>query len=557
MASGVTTDGCSSLRCLPVVIAVVALAPLALTACAAWDRSAADRSAVDLSAVNLTVLERSAAVEIAAVAPAAGGETSPGTTVAWPDPGSCAAIVRQLAGFDAARIRVLDPLTAPLVMASLGPEALAVRSDLPIPEVTAAAVGAAPCAVLVGAAVQLPAAADVVLERRTVHSAYPTGTKRRRNPEHQALEKAVAAKNRTAATGVDVFATGDPLLDLIGTVAGGVISGIGAVAGRGDVRAAEAALADTPAFIEDPILTPYRYELVELEAERRLAVPVALYDRGLGLAAETIVTLAEQRRFAVGSGRHPQDVEPQHATHATAITAAELAAWRRSPPPIATSMLLTHLAATEPAAPTGQASLEATMARLARPSPGSTADERQLARTTGGDDAPPAIPAALSAAVDGILTTPEPSAGPAAQPVAVSPTEIGAWRERPSGIVRVGADGLAGFYVTPEHVVVPAAALGRSSLIVVRYSDGMSAYGLVELVDDALGLALVYLPRSGVAMPLRPATSPAPATTSEPGLPRHDGGTVIGLFVIDPATAGPRWIDSLTLDRFVAGLDSL
>jgi hypothetical protein len=80
---------------------------------------------------------------------------------------------------------------------------------------------------------------------------------------------------------------------------------------------------------------------------------------------------------------------------------------------------------------------------------------------------------------------------------------------------------------------------------------------LVELVDDELGLALVYLPRRGTALPLNEVRRPAPATTREPGLPWHDGESVIGVFVTDPATSSRRWVDSPTLDRFVAELDTL
>jgi hypothetical protein len=531
MAGGWIADRCSALRHWPALHSAAGLLPLALTACAALDRSPP--------------------VDVTAVAPTAETAVGSAAVAAWPEVPSCGELVRTLAAWDARDVRNLDPMTAPVVVASLGADPLPVRADLPIPEVASAAVAASPCAILVGAAVALPAAADSAAERRTVHSAYPTGTKRRRNPEHQALERELSATRRGAETDVDILSTGDPLLDLIGTVAGGVIGGIGAAAKRSDIRAVETALADTPAFIEDPILTPYRYELIELEAERRLAVPVALYDRGLGATLETTVTLAERRRFAVGDGRHPKDVESGHATDTTPITTAELAAWRRAKPPIATSMLLTHLAAVEPAAVTEQASLPTLMARLGAPEPlvATAAAQHQTSAT--GDADGIAMPTELLAAVDAILEAPEPSAGPASLAAGTTaPPQQGS-------VVRVGAAEQAGFYVTAEHVVVPAAALGHSSLITVRYPDGVRAHGLVEIVDEKLGLALVYLPRTGAALPLHPARSAAPATTGEPGMPWRADAAVIGLFVTDPETAGPRWIDSPTLDRFVGKLQRL
>jgi len=497
-----------------------------------------------LALTACTAPDQPAAVHLAEIAPAAGDAAVPDASIEWPEAPSCAALLGELAALDAERARRLDPLTAPLVVTSLGHDGLPVRTDLPIPEVAPAATGAAACAILVGAPVPLPAATDTVIGRRTVHSAYPTGTKRRRNPAHQELERELAAAERDKAEEVDILRTGDPLLDLIGTVAGGIIGGIGAAAEQSNVRAAEAALAATPAFIEDPILTPYRYELVELEAERRLAVPVALHERDLGSTLETTVTLAERRRFAVGDGRHPKDVEPQHAAGAAPVTAAELAAWRRARPPIATSVLVTHLAAVEPTAPAEPGSLEATMARLSSPT-AVTAETAEPHPPATGKNGRIGMPEALTAAVDAILDTPEPAAGPATPP----PTRL-----QPDNLVRAGANDHAGFYVTEEHVLVPAEALGHSSLLVVRYPDGMRAHGLVELVDETLGLALVYLPRRGAALPLQAAASPAPATTSEPGLPWRRGDSVAGVFVTDPATSGRRWIDSPTLGRFVAEL---
>jgi hypothetical protein len=124
-------------------------------------------------------------------------------------------------------------------------------------------------------------------------------------------------------------------------------------------------------------------------------------------------------------------------------------------------------------------------------------------------------------------------------------------------LLAVGPDGLAAFYVTREHVVAPAEALGHSSLVVVRYPDGMRAHGLVEVVDDDLSLALLYLPRPGQPLPRQGVVSPAPTGVSAPGTPWGVGGQVSGLFVNHPLTATPRWVDAVTLDRFVARLDML
>ncbi len=508
-------------------------------------------------------------VDDGSIEPAAGSAsdaTEPRPLVAWPPAASCADLVHELVAMDAASAHRLDGAASPLGAASVAPGTVVLRVDLPVPQVAVADLGSFDCALVVGPASPLPAAADRVLDQRTVQSSHRSGTRRGPNPEHHRLERELAAARRAGTSGdVSLLKTGDPMLDLIGTVAGGIIDGIDAFSADRDARRLETALAATPAFIDEPIEQPYSYTLSEIEAQRRAFVPIALHDRAAGTALHASVTVAEQRRFAVAVDRHPGDVGQPQLSAPTPTTPAELDAWRQATPTMSMRTALAHIAGIaeadgEPTAATLDLAIAAT--RATRP-------DRQWAAAAGDAPLRPPRPGAaastaavgsndIPAAVGRSLGALEPAVGP------LPADEHGTDAARAAAatdllqlnLLEVGTDGVAAFYITAEHIVVPAEAVGRSSLVAVRYPDGMRAHGLVELIDGQLGLALVYLPRRGEPLPLHRAPSPAPDTTSPPGMPWVVDGGVSGLFVSDAATSMPRWIDATRLDRFVARLDT-
>ena len=504
-------------------------------------------------------------VDRSAVEPAAGhpidaafGHTMPTT---WPVAASCAGLARDLVAMDEVSARHLDPALSPFGIASLTPGAVAVTADLPIPDVAIAGLGGFECGLVIGAPGILTVAPDRVGDQLTIHSTYPAGTKRRLNPEHQRLERELAASRRGGADDADILRTGDPWLDLIGTVAGGIIGGIGAASANREARSLEAALNATPDFIEDAILAPYQYTLRDVEAERRFALPVALHDRATGQSWQTSIAVSERKRFAVAIGRHASDAKIPRTSEATLTTPQALVAWRQAAPSLSMRTILSHVGAAGEAAP---ATLATTVAALRASRHGTI-----TALAAGPGDAPHD---------DGLRDTPLPGGVMPAGPLTALDNPRGIWEAgplpsadrkeaiaSPSGmafvldgdLLAVGPDGLAAFYVTPEHVVAPAEALGHSSLVVVRYPDGMRAHGLIEVVDNDLGLALLYLPRPGQPLPRQGVASPAPTDVSAPGTPWGVGGQVSGLFVNDPLAATPRWVDAVTLDRFVARLDML
>lgn len=501
-------------------------------------------------------LEPDAQADAAAflVEPAAGPSAAASERVPWPKAASCAGIVERVLELDRDRAGRLDRATAPLVLATDEQSALTVAGELAIPEAPIRQGNEAPCVLLLGQPTPLASEPDRILGRQTVHSSYQTGSKRRRNPEHQALKDELASARREAERGVDVLATGDPLLDLIGMVAGSVIGGVDAVVTGRELEELEATLDATPAYIEDPVLTPYRYERVDVAAERRFAVPVALHEQSTGAIWSTVITLSEAERFAVVDGRHAKDADNSQAADARSLTSAALAIWHRQAPPLEDRALLTHLAAAIRSGEPARGSLDdawamlrqttAPTAMLASLEPAADFEATERGRETTATAAG-GSPVLAGGALAGL---PEPAAGPMGS-ATVGPLL--------ANLVRVGEAELPGFYVSAEHILIPAAALGRSSLLAVRYADGMRAYGLVELIEEELGVALVYLPRPGEALTLTAGLPLPPATRGEPGVPWGTESAVAGVVVEDPETGRRRWIEGAALQRLVGRLDRL
>ncbi len=454
-----------------------------------------------------------------AVEPAAGPppEAVAGQAVGdWPHASSCSGLVAELAGLGPEALVGLDPRTAPLALIGGRSIEALVERDLPIP--LAASIDAAPasCLLLLGEPGVLPTAADRVLDRRSVRSTYADGSRRRRNPDHQALERDLAAAKRESSGDFDVLATGDPMLDLIGTLAGGLFDGLGRIGAGREIASLESALETTPPYLEETTEADYRYQIVELEAERRSRLPVVLFDRTEATAVANALLRTERQRFVLAQDRHPRDSTPSPVPGVPIVTTEALALWRAASPRVTTSELVAHMALT-----------------VARGAPARSATSGQ--------------------ALAELHQPPAPDPANASSP-------SGPIRPLADGLVQVGGDaGTVGFYVTAEHIVAPSSALAESSLVAVRYPDGVAAYGMVELSDEALGLALIYLPRHGVAPPRAVTASAAPPlrTVTAAGVPWVDGDGVIGLYVADPLTAEPRWISALRLDRFVARLDTL
>ena len=119
-------------------------------------------------------------------------------------------------------------------------ESGAVTMDLPVPLGDGRGV---PCLLLVERTPTSRTAPRQPLAHTIVQSTYRRGNQRIANPKHEELRRTIRALDEKDD---DIIATGDPTIDLIGIVAGGILNGIGSIwRGRAEAEA-RAELADDP-----------------------------------------------------------------------------------------------------------------------------------------------------------------------------------------------------------------------------------------------------------------------------------------------------------------------
>jgi S1-C subfamily serine protease len=78
--------------------------------------------------------------------------------------------------------------------------------------------------------------------------------------------------------------------------------------------------------------------------------------------------------------------------------------------------------------------------------------------------------------------------------------------------VNLGKRAGSGFYVAPHTVLTSARLLGRASVIDVTTAEGAIVPGLISHVDRARDLALIQVPKEGVALGLHAGALPEPGT---------------------------------------------
>jgi len=263
----------------------------------------------------------------ATVAPAAPAPPEP-----WPTGPGCRAILAGVAGLPAGARRRLPPETAPLALQVLdGGRPLpavaaseAVRPDLPVPLDVG---GAAPCLLLVERPLSARAEPRRRLAHEVVRSSYRRGSRSAANPEHAQLRRAV--RELEDGDRADILATGDPGLDLIGLLAGGVLDGIDRFRRGRAAEQARDALAAMPARLEEPVWEPYSYEVTRIEATREGWLRAALVDRRADRAWVVERAVRETRRFDVATGRSAKDRALLEGPDDAVATAADVAVWEQ------------------------------------------------------------------------------------------------------------------------------------------------------------------------------------------------------------------------------------
>lgn len=183
----------------------------------------------------------------------------------------------------------------------------------------------APCLVLVDRSATARAAPRRLLAHEVVRSTYRRGSRGIADPEHTELRRAL--REPDDEDGVEVLATGDPGVDLIGLLAGGVLDGIDRFRRASAEKQARAALAATPASLEEVVWEPYTYEVTTIEAARSGVLRAALVDRRLGLAWPIERVVRETRRFSVAAGRNAKDRQLLESPGGDQAVAADVTVW--------------------------------------------------------------------------------------------------------------------------------------------------------------------------------------------------------------------------------------
>jgi hypothetical protein len=390
----------------------------------------------------------------AAVAPAPAIAAAPlPAPLAWPEAADCRALAAALLAMPEAERARLRPEGAPLALAVAdGPALLpaaevagAIEVDLPVRAVERA--DGEPCLVVAGRPRVVPGGGRRLVAHEVVRSEYRTGSRRRINPDYQA-----AGDPDGHAEDDRVAATGDPALDLVGLVAGSVIRGLGRL-GPGRGRPGETSGA-ADRYLEQAVFEPYTYQLSSFEVGRVGTMDAALADRRAGTALEVAHTISERRVFPVASGRHRADRGLLEGGGPAGVLPEDVALFEAAPPRPRLSDLLRAIL--DGGGEGRAANVEEVLARLGTGTPAVAAS------------AAPSVPAGV-----GRRVTVETLAGPA-----------------------------EGEWLDEERIAVPAAALGRSSLVQVTGPDGMRVFGLVERVDREAGRAVVRVGRPGTARKL-------------------------------------------------------
>jgi hypothetical protein len=352
-----------------------------------------------------------------------------------------------------------------------------------------------------------------------VASIYQSGVRSERNPDYDAAQARLReAERESRGGGPDILRVGDPMLDLVGLLVGGVIATFSHLGSGADTNEALAALKETPRSRDRPVYSAYEFERSTVRAGKEATVPIALRDLRRGQIWRAQLRQREMRQFAVVEGLDPRDRDyEQH--RAGAFSWEEFDHWQRQPPQLPVSALVTALVETrEPEG--GPRTNGAELVADARSSTPPTSSSDTDAATAG--EPAPALP--MFAAI-------EPGAGPgagsrrtgtpfrnvpASEPLLDSGPgpEGGAHTEasvfaaaldpRMASVVRLdtGSGRGAGFYIEPRLVVTTADLVGTASVVDVTTGDGEEVLGLVVHTDPARNLAVVHVPRTGQPAPL-------------------------------------------------------
>ncbi len=336
-----------------------------------------------------------------------------------------------------------------------------------------------PCVLQLGVP-QAQRGAHRTLRYEEVASAYQSGVRSEKNPDYEIAQAQLRQAERDVKDGgVSILNVGDPLLDLVGLLVGGVIDGVSRSSSEGDLDQALAALAKTPRSLDHPVYRPYHFERIVVAARREAIVPITLIDRDQGRMWQAELRQRERRNLHVLDGLDQRDRSYELHRQAS-MTERELEHWQQESPPVSLTAIVaalkeTSASATDVLAPSMQAAL-----------PASQAAGFQAAPRISGSDAD-AVAADADAAWDDDLDA------------AALPRDSTADDPRAASVVHIATEDRAGMgvYIRSDLVVSAARLVEGSSVVDVTTIDGRRVLGLVARTDPARDLALIHLSTSG------------------------------------------------------------
>jgi hypothetical protein len=449
----------------------------------------------------------------------------------WADAGDCLDqlnLLRELAAQGGLQETHAPPFAVALATPASSLEwvradAVPLIADLPLEayEDPAAAAGV-PCLLLVEQPGEVRADHRVV-DLDTVASEYQSGVRSERNPDYDVAQARLKdAERETKRRGPSILRVGDPLLDLVGLMVGGVIATFDQVGSDDDLDDALAALKETPRSRDRPVYRAYEFERRTVRAGKEATIGVALRDLRRGRTWRSEVRQREMRQLFVLEGLDPRDRDyEQH--RAGALSREEFEHWQRQPPQLPLSALVAALV-DEGGTHEGRPMLDPELVAEAPPNVPSI---DWLAAAVGKEENATELPGIMALAPSGGPETasmraqegalvaqdaqPRIETRSAWQPAAERTVLAAALDARLASVVRLEAGSRRGngFYVRPRLVVTTADLVGGASVIDVTTSQGEAALGLVVHTDPGRNLALVHVPRAG-----RPALmSDVPATS--------------------------------------------
>jgi hypothetical protein len=441
----------------------------------------------------------------------------------------------------------------------LAPPSVAIAADLPlgVHERTDAAELGVPCVLLIEPA-RDQRVGHRLLGRETVRSAYQNGTRSERNPDYDLAQLRVRqAERELKDDGPDILKVGDPMLDLVGLLVGGVFSGFSQGANERELDEAVTELASIPRSRDRALYRAYEFERITMIAGKEATIPVALLDRANGRVWRAELRQRERRELVILEGLDPRDRDYDKHSAGT-LSRNDFERWQREPPQLQLSAIAAALREGDPT-PTPD---PLAVAAVQPPEPGTIAadpgrsdpveaepiDRTDLVAAANRpsesvvglvEDDPWSADDARPAATGPDLAAVAPGAGPRA----AAPGD-----PRAAGVVHLTAGGRSGsgIYVRPDLVLTTAQLVERTSVVDVVTRDGARVLGLVARSDLIRGLALVQVARAG------PPVTFYDGPPLEPGRPLEaialaGGGaatvTPARLREIDPAF-GRAYIDS-------------